>query len=221
MRKGCKQRCIGISGRLGNWFTFTVAVSILSFSVSGQAITLEDLQDQLSGQPVVRGLFTQVRSMEMLNAPLESEGEFLLAKEKGLQWHQTQPFPVKLVLTQTKLSQQFSGGEASVVSAEENPMVFYFSHVFLSLFSGDTRQLKEQFELSLTDSINHEGWQLVLTPNSAPLNAVFQSIQLSGGQYINELILEEVRGDKTEITFHDQQSANTDLTAEESRGFKI
>ncbi|MBY5944741.1 outer membrane lipoprotein carrier protein LolA [Photobacterium rosenbergii] len=221
MRQHSKQVCASLGTRFINYVKHISMLSLIVFSVAGHTVTLEGLQEQLSSQPIVRGHFTQLRSMEMLKAPLESAGEFLLAKDMGLQWNQTAPFPVKLVLTESKLSQQFGGGETQVVDAEDNPMVFYFSHVFLSLFSGDTSELNAQFDMSLSEADNSGGWTLVLTPKSAPLNAVFQTIELSGAQYINELTLKEVRGDKTEITFFDQAAAEPVLTAEESRGFKI
>ncbi|WP_299019760.1 outer membrane lipoprotein carrier protein LolA [uncultured Photobacterium sp.] len=191
------------------------------FSPAVNAITLPQLQQQLSTQTLVRGDFEQVRKMEMFSAPLKSEGQFLLAQEQGLHWQQTQPFPVSLILTQNKLSQQFGDSKPQVVAAEQNPMVFYFSHVFLSLFKGDTSQLNEQFDIKLLDSGSEDKWLLVLTPKSAPLNAVFKTIRLTGDRFIEQLTLTEVRGDVTDITFSNQRTAPTELSENEQRAFKF
>ncbi|WP_305408785.1 LolA family protein [Photobacterium leiognathi] len=203
----------------------TLAASALALtSLSAHAITLEQLQKNLSSAPLVRGDFTQKREMAMFDQPLLSSGQFLLSAKNGLWWHQTQPMPVSLVLTQDKLSQQFDNQPAQVLSASDNPMVFYFSHVFLSLFKGDTSQLTEQFDLSLKeikDSTTNNQWQLVLTPKAAPLDKVFSKIEIEGGKFINELELDEIRGDKTIITFSQQKTTPTTLTSEEQRVFQF
>nr|WP_245905410.1 outer membrane lipoprotein carrier protein LolA [Photobacterium lipolyticum] len=194
-------------------------------SVSAQAISLPGLQQQLSNQPIVRGDFEQSRKMEMFNQPLTSQGKFLLAEKQGLLWQQTTPFPVSLILTKDKLSQQFADQPAQVVSASENPMVFYFSHVFLSLFKGDTSQLTDQFDMVLTDNTKttakESQWQLVLTPKSAPLNAILKTITINGQDYINHLTLTEIRGDITDITFSNQRTVPAELTSEEQRAFQF
>ncbi|MGF1728713.1 LolA family protein [Photobacterium kasasachensis] len=206
--------------------TFNAALAlccILGFgglTTTAQAITLPELQQTLSSQPLVRGDFAQTRKMEMFDAPLTSQGHFLLAEQHGLLWQQAMPFPVSLVLTKDKLSQQFGDQAAQVMSASDNPMVFYFSHIFLSLFKGDTRQLTEQFNLTLSDKSNGR-WQLLLTPKAAPLNAVFKAIALDGKTFIDHLILTEVRGDQTTITFSNQRTTPSDLTAEEQRAFQF
>ncbi|WP_281221944.1 outer membrane lipoprotein carrier protein LolA [Photobacterium sanguinicancri] len=184
-----------------------------------QTITLSELQQQLAEHRLVRGDFTQTRTMEMFSQPLISQGQFLLTQQQGLLWQQTAPFPVKLTLTADKLSQQFGDQPAQVMSASDNPMVFYFSHVFLSLFKGDTSQLMEQFDLTLSEQGN--GWQLVLVPTSAPLNAVFRDITINGDQHINQLRLNEVRGDNTLIDFSHQRTTPAALSAEEQRAFQL
>ncbi|PSU19966.1 outer membrane lipoprotein carrier protein LolA [Photobacterium kishitanii] len=200
-------------------------------SLSTQAMTLGELQHTLSATKVVRGDFSQSRTMAMFNQPLLSNGEFLIAANNGLWWHQTAPMAVSLVLTNNKLSQQFDNQPPQIISAAQNPMVFYFSHIFLALFNGDTSALDQQFTLKLTtlvpdnnssDASNSDNqWQLVLIPKQAPLNKVFTSITLQGGKFINHLTLAEIRGDKTVITFSHQRTTPATLTTEEQRVFKF
>lgn len=203
--------------------TLTICMLALT-SISAHATTLEQLQTNLSSELLVRGEFKQQREMAMFDQPLISSGQFLLSAKKGLWWHQITPMPVSLVLTQDKLSQQFNNQPAQILTASDNPMVFYFSHVFLSMFKGDTSQLTEQFKLSfkaLKDSKTHNQWQLVLTPKTAPLDKVFSKISIEGSQFINKLELDEIRGDKTLITFSQQTTTPTTLTSEEKRVFQF
>ncbi|MEF1310287.1 outer membrane lipoprotein carrier protein LolA [Vibrio mytili] len=193
----------------------------LLFSVSAWAnvTDLTSLQQQLSQHPVVRGDFTQQRHLDMFNQPLRSSGHFTLSQMHGLLWQQDTPFPVNLVLTENKLRQTFADQEPKTISAKDNPMAFYFSRIFLSVFHGDTTALKTQFSLDF--SADKGQWRLVLVPKQPPLNAVFKSIVLSGNEHIDNLTLQELRGDKTDIEFSHQTSIPQELTDAEDAQFRF
>ena len=196
--------------------TLWIASFFLLFSVNSFAFDVNDLQQQLAQSSLVRGDFQQVRSMQMFSQPLSTSGSFLLEHEQGLLWQQTKPFPITLTLTQNKLRQSING-EAQVMTDAENPMAFYFTRVFLSLFKGDTDAIKESFSLDLSG--DKEAWTLVLIPTSSPIDSVFKSIKVEGGIYVNRVVLSEVRGDVTEMVFLKQLSQPATLTEEELRAF--
>jgi outer membrane lipoprotein-sorting protein len=183
--------------------------------------TLAELQTTLSHQAIIRGDFTQTRTMEMFDQPLLSQGTFLLDKENGLLWNQTTPFPVHLVLTDNKLSQRFGEQPAQVITDKENPMAFYFSHIFLSVFHGDTQKLTEQFSLDFSPSDVDANWTLSLTPKHAPMNAVFERIVLQGKLDIERIELKEIRGDSTLIEFSNFNHQPQRLTDDEAQQFQL
>ncbi|HCH01046.1 MAG TPA: hypothetical protein DEV85_04030 [Vibrio sp.] len=189
-----------------------------SQAATGDNDKLAQLQQQLASHQVVRGDFTQTRHMQMFDAPLISQGQFLLSSQYGLWWQQTTPFPTSLVLTQDTLSQQVGSEPAQVVKVADNPMVFYFSHVFLSLFKGDTQTLQQQFDLKLSSNQSNQ-WVLSLTPKSAPLNKVFSQINIEANDYINRIELIEIRGDRTDIEFSKQTHQPSDLSTAEQAIF--
>jgi len=193
-----------------------VAVSPLSWA---EVTDLTSLQKQLAEHTIVRGEFTQLRHIEMFEQPLSSQGHFTLSKQQGLLWQQDVPFPVNLVLTEDKLRQTFSGQEPQVITAKDNPMAFYFSHVFLAVFHGDTEALKEQFDIDFEAKSGK--WVIELTPRQSPLNAVFQTITLIGNENIDGLTLQEIRGDKTEILFSNQSHQPETLTDAEQAQFSF
>ncbi|WP_105902246.1 outer membrane lipoprotein carrier protein LolA [Vibrio gangliei] len=182
--------------------------------------SIEQLQQQLASHAVVRGDFSQTRHMQMFDAPLTSQGQFLLSREHGLHWQQTTPFATTLILTQDSLSQQVGSEPAQVLKVSDNPMVFYFSHVFLSLFKGDTSQLTEQFTFEFQPQVN-QAWQLRLLPKQAPLDKVFKQIVIEGKQDIDGIELQEIRGDRTDITFSNQTHQPETLTAAEQAAFNL
>lgn len=188
----------------------------LLFSAKSFALTLDELQDQLSQSTLVRGEFSQVRTMTMFNQPLTTSGTFLLEHQQGLLWQQSTPFPISLTLTQNKLRQSING-DSQIMNDKENPMAFYFTRLFLSLFKGDTKAIKENFTMELKGS--HASWTLLLTPIASPIDRVFSSITIEGSTYVNRVVLNEVRGDTTEMQFSQQSSTPETLTTEELRAF--
>ncbi|PTC03940.1 MULTISPECIES: outer membrane lipoprotein carrier protein LolA [Vibrio] len=184
-----------------------------------QVNTMEELQQQLAQHPIVRGDFEQKRTLAMFDQPLTSTGQFTLDKTHGLLWRQDVPFTVQLVLTKDKLRQTFADQPAQVITAKDNPMAFYFSHIFLAVFHGDTDQLKQQFDM--TFKADNGQWTLALTPKAAPLNAVFNTITLGGKSDLERLTLQEIRGDKTDILFSNQSYQPESLTDAEQAQFKF
>jgi outer membrane lipoprotein-sorting protein len=192
---------------------------VFMFTASAQAVTLEDIQQKLTTHKLLRGQFVQTKTLQMFNQPLLSAGHFLLDQQQGLLWAQVEPFPVSLVLVKDKLSQQFAGQPAEVILAKDNPMVFYFSHLFLALFKGDVAALSEQFTIKV--SANEQTWQLLLTPKSAPLNKIFSGISIEGKDFIEQLQLTELNGDLSLIEFNEQQTTPLQLSDEELRAFQF
>ncbi len=209
-----------------NWFRalslnwLLISWSLVSTAVCAQVTDLASLQTQLASHSIVRGEFTQQRHLEMFAEPLSSQGTFVISKDNGLLWQQATPFPVNLVLTENKLRQAFAGQDAQVITAEENPMAFYFSRIFLAVFQGDTNELTREFGLDLkTQEGNETQWTLKLIPKQAPLNSVFKHIEIEGSSDINRLSLVELRGDKTDITFSQHNHQPETLTEAEQAQF--
>lgn len=191
----------------------------LSVPVMAEVTDLASLQTQLQRFDIVRGAFSQSRKIEMFAQPLTSQGTFVLDKQHGLLWQQSMPFPVTLVLTHDKLSQTFADQAPQTITAEQNPMAFYFSHIFLAVFHGDTERLEAEFAIGF--SVRSGQWTLVMTPKGAPLNAVFKHITLQGQQDVDSLSLQEVRGDNTEIRFSAQTHEPQSLSAAEQKQFEF
>ncbi|MEZ9765431.1 outer membrane lipoprotein carrier protein LolA [Vibrio splendidus] len=228
-KHGRKQISIALLG-LASMMASSFAIANESTAPVG---SISDLQTVLSANNIVRGEFTQTRNMEMFAQPLTSQGTFLLDKSNGLLWTQATPFPVSLVLTDNKLSQRFADQPAKIITDKQNPMAFYFSHIFLSVFHGDTQKLQEQFSLDFesatatnTDeraNASSQGtrWTLTLKPKSAPMNAVFEAITLQGKNDIERIELREIRGDSTVIEFSQLSHQPEVLSDAEAQQFQL
>ncbi|MBK4768919.1 MULTISPECIES: outer membrane lipoprotein carrier protein LolA [Pantoea] len=195
---------------------FCLLLTLLSASAS--AVTLEQLQQRFASQPVIRASFVQVRSIAGMAQPLVSRGQLLIAQQQGLWWHQATPFPMTLILDDHRMVQSMSGQPPQVITADSNPQMFQFNHLLRALFQADEQVLRENFVLDFHDD-GGDGWQLSLTPKAAPLNKIFNRIDLQGAAYLNRITLDDRQGDKTEITLSDTRTQPGQLTDEERARF--
>lgn len=182
-----------------------------------QAVTLDEVSQRLGAVKVLRAEFTQQRTVAGLSRPLLSSGTMLLAREQGLWWHQSQPFELTVTLTPRALTQEVAGERPQRLTADDNPTLFQFSHLLASLFQADVAALQSRFAIDLMP--HGDGWQMELTPRAAPLNQVFRRIRLTGGALLDEIQLEEKRGDTTRIRFVKQTTAPEALSDDERRYF--
>lgn len=182
------------------------------------AVTLDELQQRFTEQPVIRAHFAQTRTIKDLPQPLRSQGDMLIARDKGLLWDQKAPFPMMLMLDDARMVQIVNNQPAQVITAESNPQMFQFNHLLRALFQADEQVLRENFELNFRDD-GGDGWQLSLTPKAAPLNKIFNRIDLQGAAYLKRITLDDRQGDKTEITLSDTRTQPGQLTDEERARF--
>lgn len=202
---------------LVTFFSIPWLLILFLLPIRAHAFSVSELHATLSTPAVLRGNFVQTRTMSMLSSPLRSTGHFVMSKQQGLIWQQTQPFAVTMVLTQDVLKQRIPGQAEQLIHAADNPMLFYFSTLFLSLFQAQEAVLASHFTLDLTGK--KTAWTLTLTPKSAPLNKLFSQITLRGAHTISSLSLHEVRGDITRISFSDITDKPATLLKEENSEF--
>ena len=182
------------------------------------ALTLEDLQQRFTEQPVIRAHFDQTRTIKDLPQPLRSQGTMLIARDKGLLWDQTQPFPMQLLLDDRRMVQAINGQPPQVITAESNPQMFQFNHLLRALFQADRRVLEQNFRVEFNDA-GAGRWTLRLTPIATPLDKIFATIDLGGQAYLERIQLNDKQGDRTDITLSQHQLTPAQLTDDERQRF--
>lgn len=182
------------------------------------AITLDTLQQRFTEQPVVRAHFTQTRTIKDLPQPLRSQGEMLIARDQGLLWDQKAPFPMALMLDDSRMVQIINGQPPQVITAENNPQMFQFNHLLRALFQADRAVLEQNFRIDFND-VGAGRWTLKLTPITTPLDKIFTSIELAGQQYLDSIRLNDKQGDLTDIAFSQHRLTPTTLTDDERQRF--
>lgn len=193
-------------------------VLLAAFSVAAQAVTLDDLQQRFSQVPVLRAEFAQQRTISGMAQPLNSGGNLLIAQKQGLWWQQEKPFPLTLLLTETRMVQIMAGQQPQVVTASNNPQMFQFNSLLSALFHADRHVLEENFTLDFMDK-GQGAWTLVLVPKTSPLNRLFRRITLNGETFLNKIDIDDMQGDATHIRFFNQKTTPAELTDAEKRHF--
>ena len=182
------------------------------------ALNLDDLQQRFTEQPVIRAHFDQTRTIKDLPQPLRSQGQMLIARDQGLLWDQTSPFPMQLLLDDKRMVQVINGQPPQIITAENNPEMFQFNHLLRALFQADRKVLEQNFRVEFADK--GEGrWTLRLTPTTTPLDKIFNTIDLAGQTYLESIQLNDKQGDRTDIALTQHQLTPAQLTDDERQRF--
>jgi len=182
------------------------------------ALTLDSLQQRFTEQPVVRAHFSQTRTIKGMPQPLRSAGQMLIARDQGLLWDQTSPFPMQLLLDDKRMVQSINGQPPQTITAENNPQMFQFNHLLRALFQADRKVLEENFRVEFAD-LGDGRWTLRLTPITTPLDKIFATIDLGGKAYLESIKLNDKQGDSTDITLSQHQLTPAQLTDDERQRF--
>ncbi|EFO7855739.1 outer membrane lipoprotein carrier protein LolA [Salmonella enterica] len=193
-----------------------VVLPLLSPFVS--AVTLDELQQRFTEQPVVRAHFDQTRTIKNLPQPLRSQGEMLIARDTGLLWDQKTPFPMLLMLDDKRMVQVINHQPAQVITAENNPQMFQFNHLLRALFQADRKVLEQNFRIDFQDK-GQGRWTLRLTPTTTPLDKIFATIDLAGQTWLESIQLNDKQGDRTDIALSQHQLTPATLTHDERQRF--
>ena len=166
----------------------------------------KQVQIQLAKADNLSGNFTQIRNMRLLSAPLKSSGQFVLSKANGLQWNQSKPFKSSLIVTNTKIEQRIENTPPTIITQKEQPIVFSFTHIFLSVFNGDATAIKEYFNIYFIGDT--KAWEIALKPTNSLLKKAITSIEMTGGKYIQTVTINEVKQNQMIMRFSNVKEMN-------------
>ena len=201
-------------------------MSVLVLAVAGVVVlpataadTLAQVRAQVAQVPVLRGEFAQEKQVAGFKNPLRSNGRFLLARDKGVLWTTTAPFPSEIVITQDRiLSRQRDGSRRVEVDGKQQPGLRSVNAMMFALMSGDMKALTSTFDVKEEPAAG--GWKMTLVPRSRQLAQAFTSVRLSGDRYVREVELREANGDLTRLRFSGMSEAPATLSRDEAIRFE-
>lgn len=172
-------------------------------SATGGAGAHAPFQPLRPGQ-VLRGQFTQERSLAGFAHPLQSSGDFVLAPGRGLIWRTTHPFVIVTVMTAAGLVQTVNGAETTHLAAAQLPFLAKLYTLLGGALSGDWQVLDTQFNTTRRGDAQH--WELDLVPRGGgdPHSVPFRAITLRGGRFVEDVRISRGDGDSDHLVFSGQ-----------------
>jgi hypothetical protein len=169
----------------------------------------------LGANEILRGRFIQERELQGFDAPLRSEGNFMLAPGRGLIWHTEKPFVITTLMTAKGLAQQTDGTITLNLPASRAPFMAGLYDMLTGALAGDWRAMERDFSIEKSES---EGkWRLRLTPRDSTPDAAMPivTIDVAGSEFVESVEIEKQGGDRDRLVFADQDRSPGPLGAEE------
>lgn len=177
---------------------------------------LAQVQQRVARPALLRADFSQEKQVAGFRNPLRSQGQFVLAQDRGVIWRTLKPFPSDVVLTRERiLSRQADGSVKVEVDGRQQPALRAINAMMFALMSGDVQAMAASFEVR-AELLPDNGWRLYLTPRSPMLARAFASLQLEGDRYVRRVEIEEANHDRTRLAFDNFRLAPP-LDADEER----
>lgn len=159
---------------------------------------LAQVRQRVQDAPVVRGGFEQLKTVKGFKQPLRSSGDFVVARGKGIVWHVLKPFESTLVVRPDSLQSRGSDGKLTMqMRAQDEPVLRTVNAMLFAVMSANLAELAQHFEV--TGQVAAKGWSLHLVPRDPTLAQWLASVELQGNQFVQEVKLQEARGDSSLI----------------------
>jgi len=201
------------------WMAMALWVAGLLAAPAWAQDGLDAIGERIAQVPVLRGEFRQEKRVTGFKQPLRSQGAFLLARDQGVIWTTTRPFPSEVVLTRDRiLSRQADGSTRVELDGRQQPALRAVNETMFALMTGDTRALSERFDVQ-AEAVGAQDWRLTLTPRSGTLARAFKRIALQGGRHVRQVELEEASGDRTLLEFSALRETPAELSDDEAGRF--
>lgn len=159
---------------------------------------LAQVRQRVQDAPAVRGTFEQLKTVKGFKQPLRSSGDFVVARGKGIVWHVLRPYESLLVVKPDSLQSRGSDGKVTLqMRAQDEPVLRTVNAMLFAVMSADLAELTQHFEV--TGQVAAKGWSLHLVPRDPTLAQWLTAVDLQGNQFVQEVKLQEARGDSSVI----------------------
>ena len=160
-------------------------------------ISFEQLAQITSTPQHHRGNFEQEKYLAAVDTSLRSSGRFDFERGKSIRWQILHPIESELLMTPEGITSRAGDETLLEIDARDQPAVAALGEVFFAVLTSDWKTLENWVELG--GSIEGRSWHAILTPKSEAAAAVFDRLELFGGELLETIILHESGGNRTTI----------------------
>lgn len=205
-------------GQLSPLYAATAPLDSTKTDTSGAQALLAQVRQRVQNAPVVRGQFRQRKTVQGFKQPLQSEGDFVVVRDKGIVWQVRKPFASALIVKpDSLLSRGADGSVAMQMKAQDEPVLRTINAMLFAVMAADLAKLVQFFEV--TGQVQGNNWSLHLVPRDAMLAQWLKAVDLRGQEFVQEVQLQEVRGDHSQILILNSAAEPT-LSAQDAALFE-
>jgi len=179
-----------------------ISLVVLSLAASSSAqspqgrVELDTLLSAFAKMDGLEARFVEEKRMQLLKAPLVSEGRLYFVPPGYLLRKIVSPQPSQILITPTTLTVD-DGLTQQVIDLSARRDVRSFVASFVSLLAGDKDALTTAYEIRITDEGNGR-WRMELAPKVSPLSEIIKMVGVSGrGLSVAQIHVFDTNGDET------------------------
>lgn len=173
---------------------------------------------RLASPPILSGKFTQEKNIVGLKRPLLSQGDFLVARDRGVIWRTAKPFAAAVAVTRKGIWSLKPSGTGLQRESIHQGNLGVAMDMIQQVLAGDPASLDKAFAVS--GQGDAKAWTLDLKPLDPVVARVILSIRLQGGRHVDHVEYAEANGDKTRIDFSGVADDAGDLASWQATAFR-
>ncbi|MBW0449066.1 outer membrane lipoprotein carrier protein LolA [bacterium M00.F.Ca.ET.228.01.1.1] len=184
-------------------------------AADGNPALVSQIASHLAAARGVRAQFTQTQTLAAMKQPLISTGSLLFLRERGVIWQIATPYKATYVITDAGVAELDARGQrVTTRGAHGTRGVAQVSKMMRAMLGGDLSALYSQFDVQAEGSAGN--WRMRLTPNQPQVAQSIKSIQMNGGDYLQNLRIALANGDTTQLEFSRSETVSEPAPAERS-----
>lgn len=161
---------------------------------SAESVLISQINALLKRDETIAGEFVQSIKIAALSRPVESAGRFYFQAARGIAWYVDSPLPSSIFINEQG---QLSGSAAGMRSQPTGMQ--WIADLTQSLLLGDLARLSSMFDLA--GESGEEAWAIQLTPTEPLLAQLFERVDMSGSDIVQQIVLHTTTNDRIHIRF--------------------
>lgn len=181
----------------------TVSIGILLLNMTAISHAegnwgIDELMQSLAATRSGHASFVEIKSIAMLDKPVESSGELFYTAPDRLEKRTLKPKPESMLLDKDKLIVE-QRGKKHKLALQNYPEVAAFIDSIRGTLAGDRKALERTYTLDMTG--DEKNWSLTLLPIEDKLKKVVAKISIAGSENIVQTInILQADGDSSHMT---------------------
>ncbi|WP_246326999.1 outer membrane lipoprotein carrier protein LolA [Burkholderia guangdongensis] len=166
---------------------------------------------RLAHAGAIRAGFIQTQTLAAMRQPLVSKGSLVFDRAAGVIWQTDAPYKATYVITDAGVREVDANGQ--LVRADAGGRgVAQVSRMMRGMLGGDLSSLYAQFDVEANGTPDR--WRMLLRPNQPQIAQAIRELRMSGGAYLETLVIAFANGNVTKLEFVNSARVDTLAPAE-------